>query len=683
MDLDLLEKTIQEMNAESPFSSFIVDRSNVLIAHPDSDFVHQSLNYGNYPLLKAGSEDDCPRVFFDDYTESWRIGSIRTMESGWKIGASQEVFQAFRPLISLAVTSLLIIVLYILIIFIVLLKGIRKISRPLTDLAAKADRVAESNESEAIRFPEKTYLEARTLNSSFDRMVDALESRNRELKEHKDHLEDQVRSRTRALEGEIQQRNIIEQELKTAKINAEQANRAKSRFLANMSHELRTPLNGILGYAQILGKDRSLSSSQLEGIRIIERCGEHLLNLINQILDLSKIEENQMELHESSFNLPNFLRGIVDMVSLKALEKGLEIIYRPAGDLPRYIKGDEKKLSQILLNLLSNAVKFTPGGTITFRISPAPDHPGRLRFAVEDTGIGIPEYSKQVIFSPFVQAGHHTRTIEGTGLGLSISRNLVRLMGGELTVEDNTPRGSIFRFDIPVREAVMEAEEYPVNMDFITGYNGPMKKILIVDDKTVNRMVLAEMLEPLGFGLKEAENGQKALKVMSGWTPDLILLDMIMPVMDGYQFARAVRQNRDWEEIRIIAVTASTDSDRNDTVLKCGCDVFLHKPVIVKDLLHHTGNLLNISWVTAAAEEAAAARISSEEMTLPPREVLENLYALAEDGDMQELSECLGRLESETENYARFIDIMKDLVFQFNDREIQRVIRSSLEDENE
>ena len=325
---------------------------------------------------------------------------------------------------------------------------------------------------------------------------------------HRHHLEDLVATRTR--------------ELAQARDAAEAANRAKSAFIANMSHELRTPLNGILGYAQILQRDLSLDARQVAGLNVIRQSGEQLLTLINDILDLAKIESGRLDVHSDDIPLRKFLHTIGEIVGVRAEQKGLAFSCAAAPDLPAAIRADERLLRQTLLNLLSNAVKYTDSGQVTLRVIFLP--PSRLRFAVEDTGVGIAADQLEAIFRPFGQVGAARLHAGGSGLGLTISREFVRRLGGDILVESRVGAGSTFWFEVeapPVAAAVAIA---PPPTNGVTGYRGPRRKILIVEDQAENRALLADMLEPLGFEVAQAVNGREGIERAKTLKPDLAMI---------------------------------------------------------------------------------------------------------------------------------------------------------------
>jgi PAS domain S-box-containing protein len=426
---------------------------------------------------------------------------------------------------------------------------------------------------------------------------------------------------------DIRDRKQTEKMLKQAKYAAEAASGAKSEFLANMSHELRTPLNGILGYAQILKREPNLNAKQHEQLGIIHQCGEHLLTLLNDILDLSKIEARKMELYLSDFQLPHFLESIVEMVRIHAEQKNIFFRYELLSELPESVRGDEKRLRQVLINLLGNAVKFTDTGGVTFKVGYVRDtkdlvqredalapstntafHSPKMRFIVEDTGIGIPAERLAEIFLPFHQIGDPSRQAEGTGLGLAISKKLVQLMGGELHVQSFLGQGSQFWLDLdlpPVTEELEVTE--PVTEDIILNEK---YKILVVDDQWENRSVLIDLLTPLGFEVMEAKNGQECLEQAVQFQPDFILLDRVMPGMDGFETFHKLRQLPNSDEMSIIALTANAFEDEQQKCLAAGYDGFISKPVQVEKLLAQLR--YHKKWNTMASKNNEAKTISGQ-----------------------------------------------------------------------
>ncbi|GBC61096.1 hybrid sensor histidine kinase/response regulato r [Desulfonema ishimotonii] len=419
------------------------------------------------------------------------------------------------------------------------------------------------------------------------------------------------------LRGEIKARKAAESDLirknrqlceandaaVAAKLAAESANRAKSTFLANMSHELRTPLNAILGFSELMRRNAKIPEDEQESLGIISRSGEHLLTLINQVLDLSKIEAGKTVLTPADSDLHRLLGDITDMFRLRAEEKGMYLISECAPELPRYIRTDEVKLRQVLINLLNNAVKFTTEGGIFLRIglSECKSSAFALRFEVEDTGPGIAADETDQLFSPFVQTQTGQITREGTGLGLAISRKFVQLMGGDIAVRSQVGKGSVFSFHI---EADVSAgcdmpSEQPGGRVIALEPDQPRYRILVVDDKADNRQLLLKMLSPFGFDLREADDGARAADVWKEWQPHLIWMDIRMPETDGHEAIRRIRADDNAGKTKIIAVTASVLEEERAVVLAAGCDDFLRKPFRQSDIFDMMHRYIGVRYVYA------------------------------------------------------------------------------------
>ncbi len=470
-----------------------------------------------------------------------------------------------------------------------------------------------------------------------------------------------------------------------ARERAEVASRAKTEFLANMSHELRTPLNGILGYTQILQQVSSLTASQYNGLEIIKENGQHLLSLINDILDLSKIEARKLELDLAPLRLSTFLEKIVNPFQLRAQQKELLFSSKTSESLPNGILADEKRLRQVLMNLLSNAEKYTDNGEITFQVSQIPIEeakaadPVRLRFEVTDTGIGMTKDQIGRLFQAFEQFKEGGRKREGTGLGLALSRRLVQAMGSDLNVNSKHGEGSRFWFDVTFSQVGVDDVPSPLTHTPI-GYLGPRRKILIVDDKSINRQVLLEMLQPLGFEMNDAESGREALKLTHTFHPDLIIMDLLMPDISGIQATQIIRKTPELRDIPIIAVSASVfDQDQQQSLLM-GCDAFLPKPVMIDQLCVLLEKLLKIEWlypsIPPPPERISAEIGASTGLPLPSPADLQELSQIAREGDIARLLDKIGQIEKGDKNMAAFSNQIRQLASRFETEDILTLIEN-------
>ena len=467
----------------------------------------------------------------------------------------------------------------------------RKVAKPLGDLVAATDRIAAGDFSQPVDVQRSD--EIGHLTRSINAMADEIKSRENRLIEAQRDLEKHVAERTL--------------QLQEAKEQAEAANRAKSQFLANMSHELRTPLNAILGFSQLSAKDPEMSAAQRENLDLIQRSGEHLLELINDVLELSKVESGRAELNEIPFNLHELLRTIIHMMHLRAEQKGLQLSCVHGEGVPVYINSDERKLRQVLINLLSNAVKFTDTGHIIVRVSSIVlnDDRYRLCFEVEDTGLGITEIDQENLFEAFVQAGSGLHTQEGTGLGLPISRQFVRLLGGEIEVDSECGKGSTFRFTISVSRAIAEDVQPAQRTRRVIGLQPgqPQYRILIIEDKFENRRLLRKLLEPVGFAVREAAHGQQGIELFESWLPQLIWMDIRMPVMNGYEATRRIKASVQGRSTVIIALTASAFEEQRLQVLSAGCDDFVRKPLRDQDIFDKMAKHLGVRYIYEIPEQ--------------------------------------------------------------------------------
>ncbi len=475
--------------------------------------------------------------------------------------------------------------------------------------------------------------------------------------------------------SDIHDRKQAEFVMAKAKEAAEAASRAKSEFLANMSHELRTPLNGIMGYAQILQRSKILKEEERSRIDVIYQCGSHLLTLINDILDLSKIEAQKVELQPTDFHFPAFLQGVAEMCRIRAELKGIQFHFPSSPELPIGIRADEKRLRQVLINLLSNAIKFTDEGSVTFIVSFATE--GKIRFEIRDTGTGIAQDQLQAIFQPFEQVGDRRRQIQGTGLGLAISKRIVELMGSTIEVQSQMNVGSVFWFDVDL----YQAEEWVKTSQIdhrgqIIGIKDRQPKIVVIDDKWANRSVISNLLTPIGFEVSEANDGHEGWEKILEVQPDLIVTDLVMPELDGFELIKRVRESENFKDTIIIVSSASVFETDQYRSLEAGGNTFLPKPVQATELLQKIQQYLQLEWLYEANEDPLAIVSDSNEVISPPATEMEILYELAMKGNFLEIVKQATLLEEIDPKYIPFAKKLHQMAKDFQDEEILTFIQS-------
>ena len=622
------------------------------------------------------------------------VGVYRWLEKqNLALLAEIEQTEAFAPArqlastivgIGLLLSGLLLVAVYLL---------SRQITRPILAMTKTVTKVAAGDLTQTVSIKRKD--ELGVLAKAFNSMAAQLQTAFDKLEKSKAELEIRVEERT--------------QQLQEALKIVDTASKAKSEFLANMSHELRTPLNGILGYAQILQRSKTLTEKEQKGVGIIYQCGSHLLTLIEDILDLSKIEARKMELHYAEIHFPSFLQSVAEMCRIRAEQKGLAFIYQSDGNLPIGVCIDEKRLRQVLINLLGNAIKFTENGGVTFKIEvmgngsshsqaeplnegnenelnqfPIPNSQlpiTKIRFQIEDTGVGMTREQLEKIFLPFEQVGNSKKQSEGTGLGLAISQKIVSLMGSNLEVQSDPGKGSIFSFDLDLPLALNWAETSRVaQQGTIIGFEGQKRKILVVDDRWENRSILVNLLEPIGFELVEAKNGAEGLEKAVEFQPDLIITDLVMPVMDGFEMLRRLRQIGGLKDVVAIASSASVfDIDQHKS-LDAGANEFLPKPLQAEKLLEMLRSHMELTWVYEAREplkkivSSPAKTLSSEEIIPPSSDILMQLYELAKKGDLDEIVETANQLKQSQPESIPFAQKLVELAENFQVKQIQNFI---------
>jgi signal transduction histidine kinase/CheY-like chemotaxis protein len=500
------------------------------------------------------------------------------------------------------------------------------------------------------------------LGQTFNQMASQLKSSFQQLEQTNSELEARVEARTA--------------DLLEAKELADRANHAKSDFLANMSHELRTPLNGILGYAQVLMRDRTVAPKHKDRINVMGQCGSHLLTLINDVLDLSKIEARKLELYPHDFRLDTFLNGIVEICRIRAEQKDIAFDYQTVNHLPIAIQADEKRLRQVLINLLGNAIKFTDRGQVSFKVGliESTETACHLRFQIEDTGVGMTPEQLAKIFLPFEQVGDTQRKSEGTGLGLTISQEIISLMGSEFQVSSAIGMGSQFAFEIKVPIAIDWQEQSSAPLE-ITGYTGPQRSLLIVDDRWENRSVLINLLEPLGFECIEADQGEAGFHLLQAHSIDLIITDIAMPVMDGLTMVQLIRAEAQWANLPIIVSSASVFSFDRQQSQDAGANDFLPKPVQAQELFEQLQQQLNLTWTSIAPAMKTETILASAIPT--PRE-LQTLHASAQIGDIRGIEQAAVALLTLNPDYQGFITQVQQLAADFDDQAILALVTDKM-----
>ena len=476
---------------------------------------------------------------------------------------------------------------------------------------------------------------------------------------------------TGLLMREIALHKQTDAELQLARYLADQANQAKSRYITGISHELRTPLNSILGYAQLLDNDKTIPNNRKQAIRVIRRSGEHLLSLIEGTLDIARIESGKLTFENKLVNFPEFINQIVSMFELQARNKGLEFRFETQGELPAVVKTDQKRLTQILINILGNALKFTKSGSIIFRVKYARE---LAHIEIEDTGPGIAESEYYKIFEPFSRGTASNQVnVGGTGLGLTISKLLTELMGGELTFTSKLGIGTTFKINLFLPQSDHGDKDLSVVYTARTGYEGKKRKILVVDNEEVDRELLINILAPLGFEMAQASNGQECLDMYQAFKPDLILMDLAMPVMDGWEASYIIRKIH--QSSTIIGIVSANAYDKN-LENSAGIDAsdFIVKPVSVEELLDWIGQKLSLTWISSEMDiEQKLSDIVDQnlhalirpDMHLPPKEIISELLALIEIGYVKGINNKLEIMLEADARYLVFVERMRLLSSQF------------------
>lgn len=471
------------------------------------------------------------------------------------------------------------------------------------------------------------------------------------------------------------------EELVIATRAAEAANQAKSAFLANMSHELRTPLTVILGYSQMLQRTPTLQPEHRKHMETINTSSEQLLALINDVLEISRIEAKQVSLNVDSLDLHALIDDLEDMFRDRAKAKGLQFEIVGIENATRYVASDENKLRQVLINLLANAVKFTDQGGIYMRVgcgSPAENGQRVLRLEVEDTGVGIARDELDKVFRNFEQTESGRKSKSGTGLGMAISRDYARMMGGDITVESKVGKGSTFRFEIPVGEGSEPSITERGRQRRVTGLapGQAAPRILVAEDVEDSRALLVRILDEVGFEVREAINGNQAVEVFQHWKPHFIWMDVRMPVMDGLQASRYIKETEAGKSTVIVALTAHALEEEREQILEAGCDDFVRKPFREQEIFEVMAGHLSLKYVYEEEPEEAEPLIVDEAkaVKMPSQAVLEQIIQHAERGEFTRLGRILDELETEDATYSGFCDRIRAYAKKYDDEGIIKYI---------